>query len=221
MSLAITLRKHIHPNLFREIILHVVEKSLGDEIILCSGFFQENKETKKGFDSYKISDDGKFGDFLNQNNIRVTSIGVHNGVWKNEYVRFRDNLRAKGVTVKAKVTSNYKWHAKIFLLKKDGKPILGIVGSSNMTRKAFSIQDFNFEADVVMWCDELNKEMKNFVSTIGNSRYDNQGKAGFYLGFQDIILADYDPAIHAGITIQDRLIGLEKEINVVGLKDLQ
>lgn len=88
MSLAITLRKHIHPNLFREIILHVVEKSLGDEIILCSGFFQENKKTKKGLDLYKISDDGKFGDYLNQNNISVTSIGVHYGVWKNEYVRF-------------------------------------------------------------------------------------------------------------------------------------
>ncbi len=118
MSLAITLRKHINPNLFREIILHVVEKSLGDEIILCSGFFQENKNTKNGLDSYQISTEGKFADYLQQNNIKITSIGVHNGVWRNEYIRFRNNLNKRGIKLTAKVTSNYKWHAKIFLLKK-------------------------------------------------------------------------------------------------------
>lgn len=220
MSLAITLRKHINPNLFREIILHVIEKPLGDEIILCSGFFQENKKTKSGLDSYQISTEGKFADYLQQNNIKITSIGVHNGAWRNEYIRFRNNLNKRGIKLTAKVTGNYKWHAKIFLLKKNGKPILGIVGSSNMTKKAFSNQDFNFEADVIMWCDELDEKIKPLVIEIGNKNYGNQGKEGSFLGFDDIILADYNPATHNGKTIQGRLIDLENEINIVNLKDL-
>ena len=45
MGLAIVLRNHLLPNLFRDVILHVIEKNLGDEVVLCSGFFQENKKT--------------------------------------------------------------------------------------------------------------------------------------------------------------------------------
>jgi len=48
------------------------------------------------------------------------------------------NFAGAGVNITAKYTSNLKWHAKIFILKNNTNPILGIIGSSNITRPAFS-----------------------------------------------------------------------------------
>jgi HKD family nuclease len=46
------------------------------------------------------------------------------------------------------------WHAKVFLAKSAGNPVLAVIGSSNITRRAFGeFPQFNYECDVVMWME--------------------------------------------------------------------
>jgi hypothetical protein len=49
-----------------------------------------------------------------------------------------------------------RWHAKIAIKLKDGSPKAAIIGSSNLTRPAYSegYSAFNNECDVVLWVDE-------------------------------------------------------------------
>jgi phosphatidylserine/phosphatidylglycerophosphate/cardiolipin synthase-like enzyme len=205
MSLLIILRNKRYPNYFQKLMLDAIDSHIADNIILCSGFFQEN--------SFSASFSTGLVQLLKKNNIAVTTIGVYNPIWKPQYIIFRDNLIACGISVNAKLTASYKWHAKIFILKKGEEPIFGIIGSSNMTSRAFGVcKQFNFEADVVLW-DNKYPELVNLTS-----------KSSEFLSgennINDIIYADYDVEKNNQISIVERLKQLEKEIDIKNLKDL-
>jgi len=122
-------------------------------------------------------------------------------------------LIACGISVNAKLTASYKWHAKIFILKKGEEPIFGIIGSSNMTSRAFGVcKQFNFEADVVLW-DNKYPELVNLTS-----------KSSEFLSgennINDLIYADYDVEKNNQISIVERLKQLEKELDIENLRDL-
>ena len=207
MGLAIFLRKRLTPNYFQKLLIGSLSSGLGNEVLLCSGFFQENYLGR----IYTVSTEGSFSMLLRKNNISLTTVGIHNHYWLESYKKFRDNIVKAGVSISAKITPNYYWHAKIFILKKDGKPIFGIVGSSNMTRPAFgTTAPFNFEADVVMWLDEY-KELNTIINSTVNEL--NQSS--------EVIIADYDPTKNFGLSIEQRLRQLNDDVEETGLIDLE
>ncbi len=205
MSLLIILRKKRYPNYFQKFLLGAIDSNIADNAILCSGFFQEN--------SFSASFSSGLARSLLNNKIAITTIGVYNPIWKPQYIRFRDNLIACGVSVNAKLTASYKWHAKIFILKKGNNPIFGIIGSSNMTSRAFGIcKQFNFEADVVLWDDNYS-ELVNLTSKSSEFLLDEDNS-------NDIIYADYDVEKNNQISIIARLQQLERELDIQNLRDL-
>ena len=209
MGLIIFLRKRLSHNKFREIILSSLNSGTGNQAVLCSGFYQENwlRNTH-----YEVSTEGNFDQILLNNNIHLTTIGVYNWSWLQAYKNFRNNLRNKGVNITARRARRFHWHAKVFILKKDDRPILGIVGSSNMTRSAFGLTaPFNFEADVIMWLDEIEQLDTTIRSFISDSE----------LFPDELIIADYDPDKNFGQTIEERLKQLDNDIKGIDQTDLE
>ncbi len=205
MGLAIFLRKNATPNYFQNIIIDSLKSKSGDEIILCSGFFQENLNGH----NYQVSAEANFNATLRQNNIKVTAIGVHTGVWNKAFHDFVTNLRngRNHTDITGWKITKFKWHAKIFILLKYGKPIMAIVGSSNMTRLAFGTSDFNYEADVILWLDQYKK-------------LDNSIKKHISENSRNAILANYDVDKNGGITIQQRLNDLLNDIHSIPSSDI-
>lgn len=207
MQFAIFLRKRLVPNKFREIIFASINSGQGDEVVICSGFFQE--AFRAGL--YRVSQDARpsLVGCLARNHLKVTTVGVHNYGWFPAYRNFVASLRARRVPVIAKYRPGHRWHAKIFLYLKNGKPILGIVGSSNMTSRAFGVQNpFNFEADIVMWTKPMNRTLKPFVTPSPNEPP------------YDTIIGNYLPAQNGSLTIAERLQGLYDDLNLEEMQDL-
>lgn len=207
MGLIIFLRKRTY-NHFREVVLKSLDCGAGNKAVMSSGFYQENFRGSP----YTVSTEGNLDQILLRNKIELTTIGVHNWYWLRAYKNFRDNLVMKGVNIIAKRVYRLHWHAKIFILKKDDLPILGIIGSSNMTRNAFGItHPFNYEADVIMWLDDAEK-LNNIMSEIINE----QGQFS-----NEIIVTDYDPDKNFGQTIEQRLRQLDNDIKEIEQTDLE
>ncbi len=207
MGLAIFLRKRQMQNKFREFLINSIDTGLGNKVLLCSGFFQEY--FKGG--PYQVSTEGNLNKVLLKHKIELTTVGVHNRGWLTPYQNFRNNLRTAGVTINAMLSKNYHWHAKIYILKIDDRPIFGIVGSSNMTRNAFGLTaPFNFEADVVLWLDEF-IALNNLVN--GTIAELNQFSS-------EVIVADYDPEKNFGLTIEERLRQLATDVENSPLTEL-
>lgn len=206
MRLIILLRKDSNVNLFRDILIDSIASGEGDECYLGSGFFQELKKTKNGVDNYraskeKSSSQNRLCCSLAKHNFKITTIGVHNSTWKKPYAEFCNALHAHGIRLTSYFLSK-SWHAKTFILLKDRRPILGIIGSSNMTRPAFSSGGtFNYEADVVMWDDSI-RGLDGIMSSVIEG---NENPFG-------LIVTDYDPDKNKGVSIADRLNGIIGEI---------
>lgn len=198
MGLLIFLRKRENENWFRKLIVGTIDLGIGNQVILCSGFFQEKQAGR----SFEISKEANLISILNKHKIELTTIGVHNNAWINSYKNFKDELLKNGVKIIAKRSKKLRWHSKVFIVKKDGNPLAAIIGSSNMTRNAFGLTSpFNYETDVFIWLDKY-KSITNFVNNllILNSDFANE-----------LIVADYDPEKNWGLTIETRLNNLNNE----------
>ncbi|VVB84737.1 Uncharacterised protein [uncultured archaeon] len=109
---------------------------------------------------------------------------------------------------------NLKWHAKIFILKNNANPILGIIGSSNITRPAFSDNvPFNYEADIVLWSNG-NVIIDSMMRRIAEIIRDDTNYS------HEVITTDYNPERNNGLSIEDRLNRLNNEIENLNLRDL-
>lgn len=111
-----------------------------------------------------------------------------------------------------KKTRGNHWHAKIFILKRGVVPIFGIIGSSNMTSRAFGLgPNFNFESDVVLW-DTANNPINTLclqqAATIDNN-------------VNDLIFADYNNERNRGLTAMQRLELLETALDIENLENLE
>lgn len=203
MSVLIILRKQLRPNRFNELLINSIDSGEGDNAIICSGFFQENV--------FSASFSTGLCCTLKRNKVNLTTIGVYNNIWVPQYKLFRNNIASCGNTISAKQSRNNKWHAKIFILKKGNDPIFGIIGSSNMTSRAFGIwRDFNFEADVVLW-DTTSNKINSLCQQQTDTNNDN---------IDDVIYADYNIERNRNKTAMDRLRDLEKELDIENLNDL-
>jgi len=206
MALAIILRKQLSINRFRDLMIDAINTGQGNNALLCSGFFQEDYH---GY-GYRATQERNFAKILASKRISLITVGIYHAYWKQSYVKFKNNLLAAGVNISAKYKNGLKWHAKVFILSRDQDPIFGIVGSSNITRRAFgSSIDFNYECDAVIWPDseqEINKVANEFLDVIDD--------------YHEVIRAPYEIDRNWGLTVQDRLNEIKREILEIGLTNL-
>jgi len=180
---------------------------VGNKALLCSGFFQELFKNHP----YQASTEQNLSAVLVNHSIELTTIGIHNNCWMPSYKSFRNSLRSAGVNLRAMYTAKFHWHAKVFILRHSNDPVLAIVGSSNITRNAFSDSDpFNYEADVIMWLDAI-KPLTKFIERNVTEIRDEP---------HEVIIADYDPKKNNDLLIKDRLIRLDTEMKELELKEL-
>lgn len=195
MNLIIALRTRANENLFRDAILASIRSGAGDTAYLCSGFFQEER-----ISDYRASEEGGLGDLLAKNNVQLVTVGVYGG-WIDSYRRFIGNLIAAGVNVDPYRLLGSKWHAKIFILRRKEQNIFGIVGSSNITRPAFSLDPpFNHECDVYLWNKGKTALNKNIQDLVKEYQSD------------DLIKSDYKPEDNSSMSVHQKLEHLKKSI---------
>lgn len=212
MPLAITLRTNLQANHFNRIFVTALNTGVPDEVLLCSGFFQENLRGS----AFQASLEPGFVTGLVANKIRLTTVGIHHAGWFGSYQTFRNNLVRRGVTLTALYKPSLKWHAKIAIFKQAGDPVLGIIGSSNMTSSAFGTlsnpippRNFNYESDVIIW-DESRISIAKILDELQSADGANQ----------QVIRAPYLPDENSGLSVADRLAFLEREVLGTGLRAL-
>ena len=111
-------------------------------------------------------------------------------------------MRALGANVTSYRTSGLKWHAKVFILSSGETPVFGIIGSSNVTRPAFSTtKPFNYESDVFLWSDDNSK-----ISSWADGEMEKIDDFG------SIIRAPYLAEMNGNIKIEERLADVKNQI---------
>lgn len=153
-KVAILLRKSQRPNRFRQVILNALGEPTLTKFTIASGFFQEAYR----FPKIKVSPD--IIDRLRMRTVaaEITAVGIYNWSWWWQFKRFVRRVRtaSPGMTVNARRIRGDHWHAKIFVACNTTGPVLAIVGSSNITGRAFQeLPAWNYEADSVFWLDNL------------------------------------------------------------------
>ena len=142
---AIFLRKNASTNRFRRAILNTLRTPAVDEALICSGFFQDNGKYSAGNELDLISH--RPGSPLS-----LTTLGLYSYSWKAQYASFFAQLVARNSSPAFSATQKripgMGWHAKVFVAKQAGDPVVGIVGSSNITRRAFGEEN---ESPRVSW----------------------------------------------------------------------
>lgn len=150
MPINIMLRTSGSTSPFRNHLLQLCSMPHGDELILCSGFFQEVRG------GYRILSDQLLAAIQQSGQIsKVELYGCMNSwSWPARYAAFRRRLTRAQFQVRAFQARNHQWHAKIAMRLVNGKPIAAIIGSSNLTRPPFGIApmpSWNYECDVTIW----------------------------------------------------------------------
>ena len=197
---AIFLRNTGSTNKFRRTVLGALRTDMVDEALLCSGFFQDDAKYSTGADFDLIA-------HRSCTPLKLTTLGLYSYSWKAQYSTFFSQIQAKNAcpcfTAVQKRIPSMGWHAKVFLAKAAGQPVIGIIGSSNVTRRAFGeLKDFNYECDVVMW-----EESIPAIDAVVNAAIGGLGDVS------DVIVTNYDDNHKANRQpLESRLLNLEAEI---------
>jgi hypothetical protein len=204
MTIAIVLRTDTSKNVFRDVIISALASGHIDRAVLCSGFFQDNfKES-----AYRVSDERSFASVCAASSVSLVTVGIHNATWRPAYLHFRNNMKAAGANVQCFYKRGMRWHAKVFIGSKGGVPNIGIVGSSNMTRNAFSVgPKSNNECDVFMW------DRKSPIAHLAAELAD--GISG-----QIVIRAPYIPRLNDGLDLPKMLNRIQQEVLGGDLQEL-
>ena len=198
--IAIFLRNTGSTNKFRRTVLGTLRSAIVDEALLCSGFFQDDAKYSTGADFDLIA-------HRSCAPLKLTTLGLYSYSWKAQYSSFFSQIQANNAcacftAVKKRIPS-MGWHAKVFLAKAAGQPVVGIIGSSNVTRRAFGeLKDFNYECDVVVWDENIPD-----IDAVVNGAIGDPGDVS------DVIVTNYDDNHRANTQpLQNRLLSLEAEI---------
>lgn len=170
MPVRVTLRTGRDSSPFRVLLRKLIELPDGDSVVLCSGYIQE-VDPSINTRSYNLSEDQLLASLKKGcHNGKVTTVagklkhyGKSPSQWEKKYTLFIQHLKAAGLNVEAWSAPKKNWHAKIAIRLKNDTPIAILLGSSNLTRPAFGIDNYpprfnvfkewNFEGDVLIWDD--------------------------------------------------------------------
>ena len=198
---AIFLRKELKTNRFSDAVLAALNNPDIDEVTICSGFFQED-------DSYSVSKSKFHIRPKCSNMLNLKIVGYYGWRQHTAFSQFIANVTAINCSRCINVSSfripGDKWHAKICIAKKSGKPVFAAIGSSNITRRAFDVlKNFNYESDVIFW-NEKDSAINQMVENIIGEAPDE---------FPSVVVTKYDETHPVNrVPLQDRLLTLEKEI---------
>lgn len=200
-KVAIFLRRSVSVNRFRALLDGILSCSSISEALVSSGFYQERG-------SFSASTIFKLTPQRCCNPINLVFVGVYNYRSLPEFDAFVSLVQKNNcplcVTVKKRKPKGLHWHAKTFIGNISGKPRVGIIGSSNLTRPAAdTTQHFNFEADVVLWHEE-DTEINNLI----NGLLENTDG-----GSQEVMITTYEQGGPNGrLSLEARLQSLRNEI---------
>ncbi len=205
MGMIITLRDSSDKSYFKEIMLEIFNKFMIDEVLICSGYYQEEKPYKdnKGIthvNNYKVTKDAN----SNHENLitqlskveKITTVGIKGNSgseWDTSYKNFVDSLRNNLGTniVDAYADKSGSWHAKEMIMLYKEHAVAGIIGSSNFTKAAygsFPNQNYNIEADTIIYRSDADTSMAQLVSVLR----EDGGEDSF------LIVTPYDASLNNG-----------------------
>jgi len=166
MGLWITLRRDKQTSFFRQHLLNMVSPLIeGDSLILASGFFQEDP-TK----DYAVLNDRLLDAICSNEKIRnIQIIGAMRS--PAPFRQFCDKLEENWPHGRPERHRMSNWHAKIAMKLKtplngtEKIPVCAIIGSSNLTRPAYGVENdvpsavtskikFNYECDVLIFSND-------------------------------------------------------------------
>lgn len=197
MSIALLFRNQATPNLFRDAVLAACDIPAAKEILICSGFFQNNFKGS----AYMASREGALATKLKQSSAGVITVGVHNASWMPAFNRFNADLLAAGVNVSPRRAAHHHWHAKVFIVSTARGPVFAAIGSSNFTRNAFSTSlPYNYEADVLLWVPQARGVSRQVATILQDAPA------------TDVIRAPYNARRNGQLTVRQRLQDLREKI---------
>ena len=199
-NVAFFLRNKLAENKFSDAVMAALNMPEVDSALLCSGFFQEDS-------SYSISAAKFSGISRCGHRLDLTTVGYYKG-GKVSYSDFTKGISSHCCSVCINHTPlrlpGDKWHAKVFIGKSQGAPIVAAIGSSNLTRRAFdTIKNFNYECDVLFW-DESHRSISSRVSALIGEAPDES---------LSIVVAKVDQTHPVNrVPVSEKLKQLEREI---------
>ncbi len=199
-SVAFFLRNKLTENKFSEAVMATLNIPDVDSALLCSGFFQEDS-------SYSISAAKFSGISRCCHPLDLTTVGYYKG-GKASYSNFTKGIATHCCPMCINHTPlrlpGDKWHAKVFIGKAQGEPVVAAIGSSNLTRRAFdTLKNFNYECDVLFW-DENHSVISSRVSALLGEASDES---------LSVVVAKVDRAHPVNrVPVSQKLKQLEREI---------
>jgi hypothetical protein len=196
VSIAIILRNKKTPNLFRNLLLSAIRIPNLTEIIICSGFYQEGRNS-----SYRASLEGGLAHLLAVSGAKVVTVGIHSYSWRQSFHDFNKALKSAGVNLDIRNVRGDKWHSKVLIASTTNGPVFSLIGSSNITRPAFSTtKPFNYETDVALWVPQAKGVNAAIQAVLSENRP------------SDVIRTTYSPSKNGGLTVKGRLTQLRQDI---------
>lgn len=211
MGIILTLRDQEKLSYFKELMLDLLDLKIGNKVLICSGYFQENytPSQKSSVPRYYVSKEKNYKgktildciDFTYKEVTLVGSRAFRNTEWDHSYQDFVIELRKRygakpSIIAHRNIGGN--WHAKVFILLKDEEPIAGIIGSSNLTKSAYGTGSntyFSIEADTMLFIPQIQNHVNQIIEGLRIQEEE----------VSSIIIADYDPKKNNGRTEQDIL----------------
>lgn len=155
-------------NVFRSAVTGAFSSGTFDRFMICSGFFQQRINRRGRF----FASDAFTGVVLPKGST-VTVVGAYDP-GNSEFDDFVQSLKrglrsADGRPISVSQRRSVRkyvnrWHAKVFIAAEHERPRFAIIGSSNLTRSAFSPTASNNEADVLIW-DDSHRETRAIATT--------------------------------------------------------
>ncbi|MBE5841224.1 MAG: hypothetical protein E7304_07460 [Butyrivibrio sp.] len=196
MGLLLTVRSTDTTSYFKEIMHEMFHVFQPDEILLCSGFYQEKHSTYSPYYqvSLDVSSAGVDLEHLLSHIEKVTLVGIHgsNTEWLDSYKNFYMNIKKKNPKIVAYKSKDNNWHAKIMIFRRNGKSVACIIGSSNMTKSAYESKagiNFNIESDVYIYDNSKDVEMLNIATTLRSRE-----------STSSIIVGNYSPQMNGNLS---------------------
>ena len=151
MPLKITLRKDKVYSPFRRLLNMLLTSSAGDSTILCSGYIWQPDDGR-----YNVLDDDLRNAILpgcKGGKLKTIAGKLYPQFYQDFYRNFVADLRKAGVTVHAFYAPKKNWHAKVAIRMRAQRPVVALIGSSNLTGPAYgeNRRNWNYEADVLIW----------------------------------------------------------------------